>query len=70
MELTSLRKKVDLLIGLILFNAKYIPKLRLCKILRLKHSSLFVVLLICLRKDIYIPKILHFANRASQYNFW
>ena len=53
MELTSLRKKVGLLIGLILFNAKYIPKLRLYKILRLKYSSLFVVLLICLRKHIF-----------------
>jgi len=53
MELTSLRKKMRLLIGLILLNAQYIPKLRLYKILRLKYSSLFVVLSISLRKYTY-----------------
>jgi hypothetical protein len=53
MELTALRIKVCLLIGLILLNAECIPKLRLHKILRLKHLSLFVVLFICLHKDIH-----------------
>jgi hypothetical protein len=53
MELTALRKKVRLLLGLILLNAEYIPKLRLHKILRHKHVSLFVVLFICFHKDIY-----------------
>jgi len=64
---------MGLLIGLILLNAQYIPKLRIYKILRLKHSSLFVVLLISFRKYTYSVLNLTFigpciANIFAEYN--